>query len=405
MDLLQNPFYILSATPRDNIRKIEALAEEQSLLSDADACMNARSILTNPRKRISAEVAWLPGVAPERTDEMLMLLESSAGSHRCRDKLTSIIPVNSLADALSRLPYTESSTLADEILGLLNPSEEHLIEGHLIEIDNLMEVSMFLGFDKLSPIARANLLAARMLRLPDYTPDIVVKWIIAIVHAFEGINPEGVRVILNKERSTSDFPEITELPDIASEIQNLRHYYKQVIKFVLENILSAKERVKAVMMVVESVTDSDTNHWPILIEDTVDAYEVGAETFLEIEQNNLKKHDQKLRIAAEKEEPETTFARMVGEFIQTVKDWSIIAQPILLKKKRQGLRHETSHRVETCVRQLAIHLFNEYDKLNFSQQILNTLKEVFTNVPEINDLITVDIETLKKIANLREQKN
>ena len=306
---------------------------------------------------------------------------------------------------ITALPYTESSTLADEILGLLNPSEEHLIEGHLIEIDNLMEVSMFLGFDKLSPIARANLLAARMLRLPDYTPDIVVKWIIAIVHAFEGINPEGVRVILNKERSTSDFPEITELPDIASEIQNLRHYYKQVIKFVLENILSAKERVKAVMMVVESVTDSDTNHWPILIEDTVDAYEVGAETFLEIEQNNLKKHDQKLRIAAEKEEPETTFARMVGEFIQTVKDWSIIAQPILLKKKRQGLRHETSHRVETCVRQLAIHLFNEYDKLNFSQQILNTLKEVFTNVPEINDLITVDIETLKKIANLREQKN
>ena len=405
MDLLENPFYILRATVRDNRHRIEDLSEEQSLLSDADACMNARSILTNPRKRISAEIAWLPGVVPERAYDILLLLESSAGNQINSDKSTSITSINSLAAALSRLPYTESSTLADEILGLLNPSEEHLIEGHLIEIDNLMEVSMFLGFDKLSPIARANLLAARMLRLPDYTPDIVVKWIIAIVHAFEGINPEGVRVILNKERSTSDFPEITELPDIASEIQNLRHYYKQVIKFVLENILSAKERVKAVMMVVESVTDSDTNHWPILIEDTVDAYEVGAETFLEIEQNNLKKHDQKLRIAAEKEEPETTFARMVGEFIQTVKDWSIIAQPILLKKKRQGLRHETSHRVETCVRQLAIHLFNEYDKLNFSQQILNTLKEVFTNVPEINDLITVDIETLKKIANLREQKN
>ena len=403
-DLLHNPFYILKATQQDNRQKIIELAEERSLLSDVDACIEAKSILTIPRKRISAEIAWLPGVPPERAYDILLLLESSAGNQINSDKPTSIASINSLADALSRLPYTESSTLADEILGLLNLSEEHLIEEHPIEIDNLMEVSKFLGFDKLSLIARANLLAARMLRLPDYTPDIATKWIIAIVHAFEGINPERVRVILNKERSTSDFPEITELPDIASEIQNLRHYYKQVIKFVLENILSAKERVKAVMMIVESVTDSDTNHWPILIEDTVDAYEVGAETFLEIEQNNLKKHDQKLRIAAEKEEPETTFARMVGEFIQTVKDWSIIAQPILLKKKRQGLRHEASHHVADRVRQLAIFFFNEYDKLYFSQQILKTLKDVFAAVPEIDERITADLEKLNKIAEQREQK-
>ena len=403
-DLLHNPFYILKATQQDNRKRIIELAEERSLLSDVNACMEAKSILTIPRKRISAEIAWLPGVPPERAYDILLLLESSAGNQINSDKPTSIASINSLAAALSRLPYTESSTLADEILGLLNLSEEHLIEEHPIEIDNLMEVSKFLGFDKLSLIARANLLAARMLRLPDYTPDIATKWIIAIVHAFEGINPERVRVILNKERSTSDFPEITELPDIASEIQNLRHYYKQVIKFVLENILSAKERVKAVMMIVESVTDSDTNHWPILIEDTVDAYEVGAETFLEIEQNNLKKHDQKLRIAAEKEEPETTFARMVGEFIQTVKDWSIIAQPILLKKKRQGLRHEASHHVADRVRQLAIFFFNEYDKLYFSQQILKTLKDVFAAVPEIDERITADLEKLNKIAEQREQK-
>ena len=403
-DLLHNPFYILKATQQDNRQRIIELAEERSLLSDVDACMEAKSILTIPRKRISAEIAWLPGVPPERAYDILVLLESSAGNQINSDKPTSIASINSLAAALSRLPYTESSTLADEILGLLNLSEEHLIEEHPIEIDNLMEVSKFLGFDKLSPIARANLLAARMLRLPDYTPDIVTKWIIAIVHAFEGINPEGVRVILNKERSTSDFPEITELSDIASEIQNLRHYYKQVIKFVLENILSAKERVKAVMMIVDSGIDNDLSHLPILIEDAIDSYEDGAETFLEIEEKKIEKHDQKLRIAAEKEEHEITFARMVGEFIQTVKDWSIIAQPILLKKKRQGLRHEASHHVADRVRQLAIFLFNEYDKLYFSQQILKTLKDVFAAVPEIDERITADLEKLNKIAEQREQK-
>ncbi len=61
MDLLQNPFHILTATPRDNRRRIMQLADERSLLLDAGECMQARSDLTNPRKRLSVEVAWLPG--------------------------------------------------------------------------------------------------------------------------------------------------------------------------------------------------------------------------------------------------------------------------------------------------------------------------------------------------------
>jgi len=66
MDLLRNPFYILNATQRDSRHKIIELAEKQSLLSDADKCIEARAELTMPRKRVSAEVAWLPGFNPER---------------------------------------------------------------------------------------------------------------------------------------------------------------------------------------------------------------------------------------------------------------------------------------------------------------------------------------------------
>ena len=59
MDLLENPFHILSASPRDNRRRIMELADERSLLLDSGKCMQARSDLTNPRKRLSAEIAWL----------------------------------------------------------------------------------------------------------------------------------------------------------------------------------------------------------------------------------------------------------------------------------------------------------------------------------------------------------
>jgi hypothetical protein len=57
MDLLQNPFHMLNATPRDNRRRIMELADERSLLLDARECIQARSDLTNPRKRLSVEIA------------------------------------------------------------------------------------------------------------------------------------------------------------------------------------------------------------------------------------------------------------------------------------------------------------------------------------------------------------
>ena len=61
MDLLQNPFYILTATTRDNRQTIMALAEKRALLLDPNECRQARADLTLPRKRLAAEIAWLPG--------------------------------------------------------------------------------------------------------------------------------------------------------------------------------------------------------------------------------------------------------------------------------------------------------------------------------------------------------
>ena len=404
MDLLQNFFYILNATHRDNRQRIMELAEERSLLSDDDACMTARAELTNPRKRISAEMAWLPGVDPDRAYDMLMLLESSEGNQFCRDEPTSIAPVDSLAAALSRLrsPYTKTHNVADEVLALLKPSGSVSIK-----TGNLIEVGKFLGIDELNPIARANLLAARMSRLPDYTPDVVAEWISAIAEAFEAVNPTEVCAILNADRRVSDFPEITDLLVIETEIRNRRLYYQQVIKSALENILTAKARVRVVTTVLSTVktaTDSGENRWSILVEDTVDSYEVGAQAFLEIVEKNIELLNKKLRTAAEAETPDTSFTPMVDEFIQTVKDWGIIVDPIQLNKKRQGFHDNDSHRVERRVRQLAIHLFNEYDKLHSSQQILKMLQEVFAEVPEIVEHITADLETLNKIAEQREQK-
>lgn len=149
MDLLQNPFHILNASPRDNRRRIMELADERSLLLDSNQCMEARSDLTNPRKRLSAEIAWLPGIGPKRAGELLSLIESS-------------------------------------------PTD-------------------LLGVDNLSSIARANLLASGLSRLPENNADDVAEWILDIAWAFEDLGPDELSVIINEERVVSGFPEVVDL--------------------------------------------------------------------------------------------------------------------------------------------------------------------------------------------------
>jgi hypothetical protein len=96
MDILQNPFHILNVTPRDNRQRIYEMADERCLVLDSNECTEARAALTNPRKRLSAEVAWLPGVGPKRAAEIIAILESSPKDLLTIDKLPAIARANIL---------------------------------------------------------------------------------------------------------------------------------------------------------------------------------------------------------------------------------------------------------------------------------------------------------------------
>ena len=70
----QNLFYLLGVNPRDNCQRIIEVAEEKSLTLESDICDKARSDLTNLRVRVTAEVAWLPGLSPKRTTDLINIL-------------------------------------------------------------------------------------------------------------------------------------------------------------------------------------------------------------------------------------------------------------------------------------------------------------------------------------------
>jgi hypothetical protein len=184
------------------------------------------------------------------------------------------------------------------------------------------------------------------------------------------------------------------------EIRERRHYYRQVIKSALDK-LSSEDLVEAVTVAVESATDDGEKHGPILIDDLVDSYEVEAQAFLEKEEENISILVEKIRTEADAGKQDSVLLPIVNELIKIVKNWDTVAQPIQVSTKSRGLNHEDSQRVAVSVRGLAIHLFNEHDKLDLTKRLTNMLQEVFAEVVDVADLIGEDATTLDELAEQR----
>lgn len=338
MDLFQNPFHILTATTRDNHSRILDLADERSLLLDADECSAARLVLTTPRKRLAAETAWLPGVGPKRAEEVLSLLESCP------------------------------TDLLDE--------------------------------EKLLSLARANVLATALSRLPEYDADIMTTWILELADAFEECDLENIKLLINEDRVVAGVPELTDLSALEEEIQERRRYYRHVIRAALDN-LEPRDLVEAITDAVESATDVGEEYCPSLIADLVDAYEADAQEFLDKEEGNILILVDKLRAAVDTGADDSALAPLVHRLIQVVKNWDMVAQPIQVSTKSRGLDHIASLRVAKTLRNLAIYLFNQHGKLELCRQLTDMLQEVFAEVGEIAELTADDADTLDDLFKQR----
>ncbi len=337
MDLFKNPFYILGATPRDDKYRIIELAEEKSLLSDTDECMKAKDILITPRRRVSAEVAWLPGVDPSFYGLLFRYLES--------------------------------------------PNEE------------LPNITM-------APIASANLRATKLSRYADLLSSGILEWALEITQKSEAIQPEEVREVLNDDRSVARFPEAA-TSDVDDEIRNQKSYYSKTVTAVLEN-LSVNDRARTMTSLLETSTSNGRYQCPTLIRDLMPAYELSVQDSLEQYKRIIEAQDEQLRAMADARNPDTTLSQIVDQLIQAVREWDTLAQPIQLSRRSTGQRHDVSFEMARRFRHLAADLFIEYRKPDLSRKILNTLKDVFSEVPEIVEQIVEDSNALEEQAPLVE---
>ena len=114
--LHKNPFAILGVTTRDDRKKIVEQAEEKSLELDHEVCQKARTDLTNPRNRLSAEIAWLPGVSPRKASQLLEGLLRDPMAIREESGLPTLAHCNLMAAAFEAVnQHDEAEDVAEFI--------------------------------------------------------------------------------------------------------------------------------------------------------------------------------------------------------------------------------------------------------------------------------------------------
>ena len=168
--LLQNAFYVLGATTRDNQSRIVELTDERSLMINSDHCQRARAALTSPRSRLAAELSWLPGVSPHRAQAAVDGLKNE-------------------------------------------PAAANVVE--------------------LPPLARANVLAARVESV-EIEYGAAVKTLLALAASSEEIDAEAVMRDINEDRSIAGVPPVRDLDQVYVELAGRRRHYRDVARALLD---------------------------------------------------------------------------------------------------------------------------------------------------------------------------
>jgi hypothetical protein len=335
----RSPFYLLSVSTRDDRRRIVAQAEERALHLDAETCQKARADLTNPRTRLSAEVAWLPGISPRRA--------------------------SALVETLKSLPWD------------------------------------IRGEDGLPALAKANLLAAASEAIDEkFSSDEVSEFIHNFALLVEDIDPGDVLRSINEDRAVSGFPEVRDIDLIEAELTERKRYYRNAIKAAL-NRLNSPELLAAMTMVVDNATLGGQVHAPELIDELVDAYAVETQGVLSKESQNADRLIRAALESAKV--GEAAVRPMIDKLESVARTWDKIARPIQLSSKARGLEHEPSKQLAYSIRSFAIDLFNEHDLLVQSQRLTKLLSELFAELPEFVERVSADAQALSKIAMQRQK--
>lgn len=339
-ELHRSPFYVLQVTTRDGSAKIVEAAEERSLFADDEVCRKARSDLTNPRTRLSAEVAWMPGVAPSTAARLVGALSENPQLVRAEEGLPTLARANLMAAAL-------------ELIDLSEPGAS------------------------------------------------IAEFIRDFARVVEAIDSDVVMRDTNEDRTISGFPEVRSIDAIEDALSEQRRTYRSALKSLLDK-LGSQKIIETMTDVVSVATHDGEEHAPALIDDLVDSYEVETHGFLQKEYENMAVLIRGVKEAARRDKNAVTPALEKLELV--ARNWDRVAQPIQVSAKSRGIVHQPSREVALELRDLAIELHNEHGMLDHTDRITQLLREIFAELPETAEILHEDANTILELRRESEEQ-
>jgi hypothetical protein len=338
--IFDNPFYILGATTRDTRQKIIELSDEKLFELSEDLCQKARSELTMPKKRLLAELNWFPGISPSKTLNAMNLIYNNNYNVLNMRGLTELSKINIICTIFEKRDFDLSNEELEEL-------------------------------------------------------------IIKIVQIFDALNIEYILRDINEDRKISLFPLIDDIEPIKYEIEEKQRICAKLIINRLNNI-EIGNLIEIVTKIVSNTTKNGSMSTPQIINNLIDDYQLHTKNFLLLEYDKIKQLIKAVYDNASS--GESAVLVFVKRLIDIARKWDEVARPIQLNARSMGINDELSTEVASSIRSLGICLFNEYNYLELSKMILDTLKELFAELPGVFEQINEDIHHLNKIEKEEKQR-
>ena len=332
----ENPFDILHVSMRDSQEKILDKVEELSLTLDENLCSQASSILTNPTKRLEAEISWFPGYTPKKVRDTI---------ERAKEEPDEFI------DELSEgeLNYADVNA---EILALLNISYPKLFSTYLTKV----------------------------------------------ACDLENIDVEALFDELNKERVAAKIPTIPDIDVLNKALKNRQNELAEIIYSLIKGFGQDK-MIEILTDAIEESTDLGELEAEQLILQLIEKYEVDIQSSLDEAASKVEQQINFISESSDTGISDDELNNSIDLLEAQLKAWDRLAQPIQVSMQSQGLEHSASTDLAYSVRSIAIKLYNEHGKLEAAKRLIKLMQAIFAEVLTVAEKTDEDINILSNISS------
>lgn len=334
-DLKENPFFLLNVNALDSRARILDQVQSRSLIIDEALCQKSASTLTNPRTRLTAEISWFTGIDSEMSKALMRELE--------RD---------------------------------------------------LLLCSHSLGLDSY-PLTKANIISAALERYnpTEFLEPVITQRIMRLCQVSNKLNPEPIMKSINRDREKAGFTLVQNESWVGEEIENRKKHYKKVLTNCIDRMPT--EMMIRTMTTLATSYFKDDDATP-LFNELIDAYELGAQSFLNKEFENLEK-----LVDAMTKSISSPYGseKLMSQSHAVLRNWCKVARPIQINMHHRGLPHSHSERIMRKLRSLSIDLCNDHGFYNLGERITGIMLNTFDKELSFYPQLEGDLKQIHKHLN------